>query len=368
MDDRVLVGGLAAVILLGAYVGLNMAGSPDGQVCEPEGGAMPASETPEAPPEPQEQEPSQTDDSQENDSQAPQYGNDSEIGKPCSSDSDCLLPYSYAVRSICPYEMRCSEGRCEVFCPWNETGENSTNETVGENETEPEEKTAKLEFFWGEGCPECAAEKEFLEEMEDKYPRLEIISYEVNEHEGNLEYFMSLCDELGIDCGSVPVTVVGNTAFVKFRGQDGDFVYNGQRRAFVGYRNQIENSVRSELGLEYGDPDEWEDGIWFHAHTDKGVYYEKEPMEITAVIRSEQDVNGVYVKALGLKGKNGYYINSDKWAHLKRGENVVVFEEFCPRCFGCGGFEPGEYPIYVWLEKEEDMVAETTLNVEIRDL
>ncbi|MBN2517505.1 MAG: hypothetical protein JXB14_01530 [Candidatus Altiarchaeota archaeon] len=50
----------------------------------------------------------------------PEFGNDSEIGKPCSSDADCKLPYSYAVISRCPYQIRCSEDACEVFCPWDE--------------------------------------------------------------------------------------------------------------------------------------------------------------------------------------------------------------------------------------------------------
>lgn len=60
------------------------------------------------------------------------FGNDSEIGKLCEDKSDCRLPWSYAIRSSCPYDMRCREGKCEVFCPWNESvptdmgGSNST--------------------------------------------------------------------------------------------------------------------------------------------------------------------------------------------------------------------------------------------------
>jgi len=50
----------------------------------------------------------------------PEFGNDSEIGKPCESDSDCKLPMSYAILSSCPYQMRCTDGACEVFCPTDE--------------------------------------------------------------------------------------------------------------------------------------------------------------------------------------------------------------------------------------------------------
>ena len=48
-----------------------------------------------------------------------QFGDDSEIDKPCSIDSDCKLPMSYAVISSCPYEMKCVDNKCTVICPWH---------------------------------------------------------------------------------------------------------------------------------------------------------------------------------------------------------------------------------------------------------
>ena len=41
--------------------------------------------------------------------------------------------------------------------------------------------TEKIEiyFFWGQGCPHCAKEKPFLEELKQKYPQLEIKEFEV---------------------------------------------------------------------------------------------------------------------------------------------------------------------------------------------
>lgn len=48
------------------------------------------------------------------------FGDDSEINKACSIDSDCRLPGSYALKSDCPYEMRCKDSKCTVVCPWLE--------------------------------------------------------------------------------------------------------------------------------------------------------------------------------------------------------------------------------------------------------
>ena len=48
-----------------------------------------------------------------------------------------------------------------------------------------EAKDATMYFFYGEGCPHCAKEKEFLNEMEVKYPNLEIKRYEVYNNSEN---------------------------------------------------------------------------------------------------------------------------------------------------------------------------------------
>lgn len=49
-----------------------------------------------------------------------EFGDDTEINKPCSVDSDCKLPMSYAIRSSCPYKMKCVDNKCTVICPWHE--------------------------------------------------------------------------------------------------------------------------------------------------------------------------------------------------------------------------------------------------------
>ena len=43
-----------------------------------------------------------------------QFGNDSEINKSCSIDSDCKLPGSYALRSDHKYEIKCINSKCTI--------------------------------------------------------------------------------------------------------------------------------------------------------------------------------------------------------------------------------------------------------------
>ena len=39
--------------------------------------------------------------------------------------------------------------------------------------------TVKIYFFWGDGCPHCANEKKFLDDMKKNHPGIIVESYEV---------------------------------------------------------------------------------------------------------------------------------------------------------------------------------------------
>lgn len=47
-------------------------------------------------------------------------------------------------------------------------------------------------LFYGEGCPHCAKEKAYLETIKDKYPGLEIVTFEVYYNQENLLFFKKL--------------------------------------------------------------------------------------------------------------------------------------------------------------------------------
>lgn len=49
-----------------------------------------------------------------------EFGNDTEINKSCSADSDCKLPESYAIISSRRYEIKCLDYECTVVYPSDE--------------------------------------------------------------------------------------------------------------------------------------------------------------------------------------------------------------------------------------------------------
>ena len=73
-----------------------------------------------------------------------------------------------------------------------------------------------LYFFWGFGCPHCAKEKEFLSELIVKYPNLQINRYEVYFNRKNQDLLKKVAEGLKISSLAVPLTIVGDQAFVGF--------------------------------------------------------------------------------------------------------------------------------------------------------
>ena len=72
-----------------------------------------------------------------------------------------------------------------------------------------QEESITVHFFWANGCPHCAQEKVFLENLKSKYSRLEVKDYEVTGKRQNWELLQKLGKELSVDVSGVPFTVVG---------------------------------------------------------------------------------------------------------------------------------------------------------------
>jgi len=73
-----------------------------------------------------------------------------------------------------------------------------------------------IDFFWANGCPHCAHEKEFLDQLQAKYPQLEINSYDVTANQENVKLFQQKGKELSADISGVPFTVIGSKYVIGF--------------------------------------------------------------------------------------------------------------------------------------------------------
>jgi thiol-disulfide isomerase/thioredoxin len=71
-------------------------------------------------------------------------------------------------------------------------------------------------FFWGEGCPHCAAAKPFLASLQEEYPQLEVQDYEVYNDLENREIFTAMADKWDFEVSGVPTFFLGEDHWVGF--------------------------------------------------------------------------------------------------------------------------------------------------------
>jgi thiol-disulfide isomerase/thioredoxin len=82
-----------------------------------------------------------------------------------------------------------------------------------------ETNTAVLYLFWGEGCPHCEAERQFLDALMKKYPDLGLRSFEVFNNSSNRQLFSDIANAFGQEARSVPTSILGDNIWVGFSEQ-----------------------------------------------------------------------------------------------------------------------------------------------------
>lgn len=81
----------------------------------------------------------------------------------------------------------------------------------------PDGDPVVLTLYYGQGCPHCAAEREYLAtELSPAYPDLVVEEYEVWYDEANLERLLAAAEEYGFEPSGVPVTIVDGQVFIGF--------------------------------------------------------------------------------------------------------------------------------------------------------
>lgn len=83
------------------------------------------------------------------------------------------------------------------------------------------QEEAILYFFYGQGCPNCAKEEVFLEDIQSKYPQVKIESYEVFGNKDNAELLSKLFEIYG-ESGQirVPATFIGDKVVIGYLNEE----------------------------------------------------------------------------------------------------------------------------------------------------
>jgi thiol-disulfide isomerase/thioredoxin len=73
-----------------------------------------------------------------------------------------------------------------------------------------------LYFFWGDGCPHCEKEREFLKKLQAQYPELEMRWFETWTHPKFTELADAMRKAYRIQTSSVPITFIGKWTITGF--------------------------------------------------------------------------------------------------------------------------------------------------------
>jgi len=88
--------------------------------------------------------------------------------------------------------------------------------TAAQAQEGPGSARVPVYVFWGDGCPHCATQKPFLDELAAAHPQVEVRSFEVWYEVENRRLFSEIAARVGVQVGGVPTTVIGDRAWIGF--------------------------------------------------------------------------------------------------------------------------------------------------------
>jgi cytochrome c biogenesis protein CcdA/glutaredoxin len=77
-------------------------------------------------------------------------------------------------------------------------------------------RPADIVLFYGRGCPHCAAMRDYLSTLHERYPQLRVRAYEVYFNGANAQLFERMADAYRIKIEGVPTAFVGDRAFTGY--------------------------------------------------------------------------------------------------------------------------------------------------------
>jgi thiol-disulfide isomerase/thioredoxin len=97
-----------------------------------------------------------------------------------------------------------------------------------------EKREVIVYFFRGKGCPHCEQENLFLNEMKGKYPGLRIMDREVWYNKQNASFLAAMAKSYNVKASGVPLTFIGQNAFIAFSDQTKAEIEGSIRRCLSG--------------------------------------------------------------------------------------------------------------------------------------
>jgi len=141
-----------------------------------------------------------------------------------------------------------------------------------------------LYFFYGNGCPHCAKEEKFLNQLQKEYLNLDIKRFEVWYNRDNAKLLSDLGEQLDLNVSSVPLLIIGDrivsgylndeTTGEKIRSLVNDYALNGGNdivAPILGSNNQSRDNGQCTIDCDESTCDCAEAGITKKAESSEVV-------------------------------------------------------------------------------------------------
>jgi glutaredoxin len=87
---------------------------------------------------------------------------------------------------------------------------------VAQTPVAPERFDVPIYFFWGDGCPHCATQKVFLDQLKLDHPNVIVYDFEVYYVEANRPLMTAMAAAFGRPVTGVPMTFIGDEVWVGY--------------------------------------------------------------------------------------------------------------------------------------------------------
>ncbi len=135
-----------------------------------------------------------------------------------------------------------------VLFLWLFSAADNTSAQLVASDSAESKNSVNIYFFYGDGCPHCADEKPFLEELNLKNKEVKIYSFEVWKSAKNRSLWTAVGKALKADVSGVPFTVVGDKVFIGYA----EYLTKKQIEDRVSYclTNDCPDSVAKIVGID----------------------------------------------------------------------------------------------------------------------
>ncbi len=108
----------------------------------------------------------------------------------------------------------------------------------------------QVQFFYSKTCPHCQNEKPLLEKIDRLCEEVDVSFYEISQESTQWE---RTAKQYNVSPSGVPLTFVGDRAFIGFSEHSGPLETDAISGAYIGYQNQILAAIEEKVHSEHCD-------------------------------------------------------------------------------------------------------------------